>query len=140
MSRRAFFARVAGRSEEAGPPGSRVGGREGEEAAFTFHVASFPYHDGPVLVPGLRAGQEYRLVPDPTDLAAVRIDHNRDVLGYVPAPFAGEIRALLDAGEELRCSATRVDPAAELARVLEVRVTRVSPAEDASAADADGDG
>jgi hypothetical protein len=130
LSRRAFFARVAGAgpteaSEREGSSGPRAG-------EHTFHVGGFPYHDGPVLVPILRAGLEFDLVPEPThptDPDSVRIQWGRDMLGYVPAPLNAEVAARLRSGVTLRCEAVDVSPAAELTRVLRVRVSEPEPPE-----------
>jgi hypothetical protein len=130
LSRRAFFARVAG----AGAASTDGTGREASggprPGEHTFHVAGFPYHDGPVLVPILRAGLEFALVREPThptDPESVRIQWGRDMLGYVPAPLNAEVSARLRAGVTLRCEAVEVSPAAELTRVLRVRVSVPEP-------------
>ncbi|HUE97530.1 MAG TPA: HIRAN domain-containing protein [Longimicrobiaceae bacterium] len=122
MSRRDFFARVAGQ-------GTRAEGEEqdaGSDGALcSFYVARFPYHDGPVLVPMLRPGMEFRLVPDPshpTDPHAVGIRWGKDHLGYVTAEHSAEVRRRLEEGEALTCRSVSVDPAAELPRVLKVEV------------------
>lgn len=125
ISRRDFFARVAGRTEPAPPPSPSP--PPDPAVLHTFHVAGFPYHDGPVLVPTLRVGLEFDLVPEPghpTDPSAIRIQWKRDHLGYVPPDFSGGVRALLDQGIRLRCRASRVSPNAELAKVLEVEILR----------------
>jgi hypothetical protein len=130
LSRRDFFARMAGRRPpEEEQPISREGpDAEGEAQAFTFFVAGFPFYDGPVLVPMLKPELEFELRPDPehfSDPNAVRIDWGRDHLGYVAPEYSGAIRELLSRGERLRCRALRIDPTAELPRVLEVEITRV---------------
>lgn len=142
LSRRDFFARVAGRHNEAASlPGSEPGAPAADRLALSFHVGSFPYHDGPVLAPSLRVGESYDLILDPDREGAIRIDRGRDVLGYVPPPHADEVRTLLDAGVPLLCVSTRVDPGADLACLLEVRVTRALPAaSDGSPGDPDRDG
>ena len=138
LSRRDFFARVAGQdpamaAADAGRPSSA---RAGEDAGpggplHTFHVAGFPYHDGPVLVPSLRPGLEFTLVLDrdhPTNPDAVRIDWKRSVLGHVPAELSSDVRELMLAGP-VECRAVRVDPSGDLATVLMVELTRPAPAD-----------
>jgi hypothetical protein len=130
LSRRDFFARVAGRNEPGATvrslPGAQAGpAAPGVERLYTFPVAAFPYHDGPVLVPMLRVGMEFSLTPEPghlTDPEAVRIEWRRDHLGYVPADRAADVRARLGRGERLICRASHIDPTAELSRVLTVEI------------------
>lgn len=123
MSRRDFFARVAG---QGAAPGSTAGEAEEDTGAlYTFHVSRFPYHDGPILVPILRPGLDFLLIPDanhPTDPTAVKIQWGKDHLGYVPPEHSADIRQRLAAGETLRCTSVSVDPAGELARVLKVEI------------------
>lgn len=130
MSRRDFFARVAGQGE------ARPAEDEPEETPgllCAFYVARFPYHDGPVLVPILRPGLDFLLIPDsdhPTDPEAVRIQWGRDRLGYVAPEHSAEIRKRLKEGEVLYCRSVAVDPGAELSRVLKVEIVRhVEPGE-----------
>lgn len=122
MSRRDFFARFAGGGADdtllPEPP-------RDPDVRHAFHVAGFPFYDGPVLVPVLRVGMALDLVPEPghpSDPNAIRIQRKRDHLGYVPADLAEEIGVLLKKGEALRCRVARISPNAELAKVLEVEV------------------
>lgn len=128
MSRRDFFARVAGQglppAPEPPPPDPDV--------LFTFHVARFPFHAGPVLVPILRPGLDFMLIPDPhhlTDPDAVKIQWGRDHLGYVPPEYSAEVRRRLKEGETLICRSVSVDPTAELPKVLRVEIRTPPPAE-----------
>lgn len=144
LSRRDFFARMAGRRppEQEQPTAQESSDAEGEAPVFTFFVAGFPFYDGPVLVPMLRPELEFELRPDPehfTDPNAVRIDWGRDHLGYVAPEHSGAVRELLSRGELLRCRALRIDPTAELSRVLEVEITRV-PKEPDPEAPSESDG
>ncbi|MQA89473.1 MAG: hypothetical protein GEU90_04450 [Gemmatimonas sp.] len=126
LSRRDFFARVVGRSGEAAEQ-QRPAARD-PNVLHVFHVDGFPFYDGPVLVPVLRPGTNFELVPETghaTDPNALRIQWKRDHLGYVPAELAEELRALLAGGVKLVCRAVRVSPNVELSRVLEVEVRRV---------------
>jgi hypothetical protein len=134
MSRRDFFTRVArpaGDERPATPPPPPAPPSD-PQRLHHFAVAAFPYHDGPVLVPMLKPGLEFRLVPEPTNFSdpnAVRIEWRRDHLGYVPAHLAADIRTRLANGERLSCVASRVDPAAELPQVLSVDILLL-PAEE----------
>ena len=120
MSRRDFFARFAGQPTR--------GSAESEQRPgllYTFHVARFPYHDGPVLVPILRPGLDFRLIPDrdhPADPTAVKIQWGKDHLGYVPPEHSTDVRERLERGEVLYCRSVAVDPSADLARVLKVEI------------------
>lgn len=121
MSRRDFFARFAGQAA----PGREAPAEPEPGVLYTFHVARFPYHDGPVLVPILRVGLDFLLIPQrdhPSDPTAVRIQWGRDHLGYVPPEQSADIRERLDKGEVLSCRSVSVDPGAELARVLRVEI------------------
>lgn len=127
MSRRDFFARVAGRGAAGLDVEADAPATTDPSVLHRFHVAAFPFHDGPVLVPVLREGMELDLVPEaghPTDPDAIRIQRKRDHLGYVPAELSSGIRALLDEGATLVCRVSKVSPNAELAKVLEVEVAR----------------
>ena len=132
MSRRAFFARVAGQADAtpAGQSGGEPATQSRPDLLCAFYVARFPYHDGPVLVPILRTGIEFMLVPDPfhaADPDAVKIVWGKDHLGYVPAEHSAEIRRRLEARERLHCRSASVDPGADLSRVLWVEITRDLP-------------
>lgn len=136
MSRRDFFAHVAGRAEPtpdppppppAGQPSVDEPPEPDPSVLHTFHVARFPYHDGPVLVPILRAGDVYRLAPEPPysrEPTGLRIERGRDHLGFVPDDIVGDLLERMRAGEELECRAVRVDPGGELQKVLLVQVRR----------------
>jgi hypothetical protein len=125
LSRRAFFARVAGAGAEAVslPPG-----QDATDAGRSFFVAGFPFHDGPVLVPILRLGLEFDLVPEPlhpSDPNAIRIQWGRDHIGYVPAPLNEEVSGKLAEGTRFVCRVVEVNPSAELARVLRVELSEL---------------
>lgn len=140
MSRRAFFARVAGQPgspEHDAPPPAR------KDLVCAFYVARFPYHDGPILVPTLRTGLDFLLLPDPlhgADPSAVKILWGRDHLGYVPAEHSPEIRRRLEAREPLHCRSAAVDPGASLERVLWVEITREPDPEENATGDDAGSG
>jgi len=148
ISRRDFFARVAGRlpdtpaDESPTPPGdgdhaenASAHPDDGETAGglrvlHTFQVVNFPYYDGPVLVPILRAGDEYRIGVDPPysrNPTGLRIERGRECLGTVPEDVFADVLPRIRAGETLVCRALTVDPAAELAKVLTVQILRVLP-------------
>jgi hypothetical protein len=130
MSRRDFFTRVAGREGDGNAAAPVPPAPPDPQRLHSFAVAAFPYHDGPVLVPMLKPGLEFRLVPEPTLLSdpnAVRVEWRRDHLGYLPADIATDVRSRLASGERLRCVASRVDPAAELSRVLTVDILLLPP-------------
>lgn len=125
LSRRDFFARVAGQGQQPSPPRAE---EVRPNVLYTFYVARFPYHDGPVLVPILRPGLDFLLTPDPThagDPEAVKILWERDHLGYVPPEHSADVRKRLTDGEKLRCTSISVDPGAELSRVLRVEIAAV---------------
>jgi hypothetical protein len=123
LSRRDFFARVAGRP--APPPPQPPPPKYAGGIVHSFHVAGFPYHDGPVLVPTLKPGMPLELArePDhPTNPLAIRILLGKDHLGYVPPALSAEIADRLTRGERMLCRTVRVNPSAELARVLTVEI------------------
>jgi hypothetical protein len=130
MTRRDFFARVTGRNlpQESGRPSSGApqhATAQGEKTLHTFHVAEFEYHDGPVLVPTLKPGMEFALVPQsdhPTNPDAVRVERDKDHFGYVPPALSKEVRHRLQRGDKLLCRVARVNPTAELGRVLTVEL------------------
>ena len=132
LSRRDFLARVAGQGQQSpSPPSEEVR----PNVLYTFYVARFPYHDGPVLVPMLKQGLDFLLTPDPThagDPEAVKILWGRDHLGYVPPEHSADVHKRLMEGEKLRCTALSVDPGADLSRVLWVEIAKVvdGPAEE----------
>lgn len=137
MSRRDFFARFAGRGADDAPAAAPP---RDPRVLHSFHVAGFPFYDGPVLVPVLRVGMEFDLVPEPghpTDPDAIRIQWKRDHLGYVPPDLSAEVRKLLKEGPAMRCRAGRISPNAELAKVLEVDLVKEG---DSGTGDKDPDG
>jgi hypothetical protein len=78
-----------------------------------FHVAGFPYHEGPRLIDRLAVGGRLRLVrePDnPHDPLAVAIYHQDDRIGYVPRERNRGIADRLDRGAPLDCRITAIDP------------------------------
>jgi hypothetical protein len=139
LSRRAFFARVAGAGAEAVSPPPPAGADDGPGRSF--FVAGFPFHDGPVLVPILRLGLEFDLVPEPehpSDPHAIRIMWGRDHIGYVPAPLNEGVRQKLAEGTRFVCRVVEVSPSAELARVLRVELSEVAPPEPTQPEQAEG--
>jgi hypothetical protein len=139
LSRRAFFARVAGAGAEAVSPPQAPGAAD--SAPNSFFVGAFPFHDGPVLVPILRLGLEFDLVPEPShpsDPNAVRIQWGRDHIGYVPAPLNEEVRKKLTEGSRFVCRVVEVNPSADLARVLRVDLSESPPPGSAAADPAPG--
>ncbi|MDR0787503.1 MAG: hypothetical protein LBG44_06510 [Gemmatimonadota bacterium] len=146
LSRRAFFARMAGRESGVGSaPESLAGAAGGETPSgidpdppepedpnvlHTFQIANFPYHDGPVLVPILRVGDEYRLDTDPPysrDPSGLRILRGKSCLGTIPPAIFPEILDRIRNGETIICRAHKVDPGAELAKILTVQLVRIPP-------------
>jgi hypothetical protein len=152
MSRRDFFTRIAGREPEptaaigANTPGAGdalIAGTDtpdpdtGARVLYTFHLADFPYYDGPVLVPALRAGDEYRIGVDPPysrNPTGLRIERGRECLGIVPDDVFPDVLQRMRAGETIVCRALEVNPAAELARVLTVQILLMPPEEEGSEA------
>jgi hypothetical protein len=135
LSRRDFFAKVAGRGAESAAPAEAPRNPEGPQVIRTFYVGGFPYYDGPVLVPHLRQDMELSLRVDPyhpTDPHYVWIEWGRDQLGYVPPEHSEHIRLLLNEGAKLRCRASRVNPTASLVEVLQVEVSLLPPASEES--------
>jgi len=138
MSRRDFFARVAGREGAPEDDAAESQPPDGPESAkttvlYTFHIKSFPYHAGPVLVPIMRIGDEFRLTPDPPysrDPTGVRIERGRDHLGFVPDEHSEDVLTRLKQGEVLVCRATHIDPSADLANIVTVEIEQVPPADD----------
>lgn len=136
LSRREFFARFAGRepiadSDSPAPPPD-------PDVLHTFPVARFPYHDGPVLVPSLRVGEEFRLAADPPyskNPTGLRIERGRDLLGFVPDELFEDVQSRIDHGDALICRAVRVDPSAELSQVLTVEIRRTPEEADDSVED-----
>lgn len=123
VSRRAFFAKMAGAGAQPGRAPEARPSRP--DAVCSFFVDRFPYHDGPILVPLLKPGLEFQLFPDrdhPTDPQAVRIQWKRDVLGYVPAAYSADIRERLGRGERLRCRSATVNPGGDLKTLLYVEI------------------
>lgn len=130
MSRRDFFSRIVGRAPDRPSAGSshRNGLAESAGALCSFHVASFPYYDGPVLVPHLHEGLEFDLGIERREAGgpdAIRVLWGKDHLGYVPGEFSEHLLQHMAEGNELCCRSVRVDPSAELEKVLEVEVIRV---------------
>jgi hypothetical protein len=96
-----------------------------------FYVAGFQYHDGPALVRTLGVGQEYSLVPDPSnvhDRFAVRIRFGDAFLGFIPRAENRQIFRLLEQRAHLRCTATRMNQHADPWEMLEVEISLVTPA------------
>ena len=75
-------------------------------------IAGFRYHEGPDLLPDLQVGDELQLVPEPGnpyDAWAVRIEHRKSHIGYLPRRQNQPISRLLQQGAPVRCRITRVD-------------------------------
>ncbi len=79
--------------------------------ARTFHIAGVQHHQLKHVIADLEAGLTLDLVPEPDnkfDSNAVRIEHNKIMLGYVPKKFSSEISALLEL-EDLECVIEKLD-------------------------------
>lgn len=89
-------------------------------------IAGFRYHDGPEIIRYLHAGDEVQLTPEPEnphDPWAVRIEHNRSRLGYLPRTHNEAVSRLLQQDAPVRCTITRVDPHAPPWEAVDVQAS-----------------
>lgn len=86
----------------------------GEQCRFVLNecfVAGFRYHEGPDIMRELHVGDEVQLVAEPGnpyDPWAVRIEHRKTHIGYLPRTQNEAISRLLQQGVLVACGITAV--------------------------------
>lgn len=88
-------------------------------------IAGFRYHDGPDVMASMNVGDDVQLTPEPEnphDLWAVRIEHRKSRLGYLPRTHNEAVSRLLQQGAPVRCSITKLDPSAPPWEAVQVQV------------------
>lgn len=96
-------------------------------------IAGFRYHEGPDIMVYLQVGDEVQLTPEPEnphDPWAVRVEHQKSRLGYLPRTHNEAVSRLLQQEVPVQCTITRVDanaPPWEAVRV-QVRIEATGPA------------
>lgn len=77
---------------------------------FLTPVAGFRYYEGTVSLPGIPAGTELQLVPEPSNLydpRAVRLEFQGQLLGYIRKVVSDSILRAREAGLEVACALVR---------------------------------
>lgn len=91
-------------------------------------VAGFRYHDGPDIMPYLQPDEPLDLIAEPGnpyDEWAVRIEHHKSRIGYLPRSQNQAVSRLLQQGAAVDCRITRVNPAAVLWEAVKVQASIV---------------
>ena len=110
MKRRTFFRRLFG-SLGATVASPHVGAESRSVLIQESPIAGFQFHSGDAIWPSLAAGEELKLVREPSnahDPDAVAVFFRDQQLGYVPRGENGAIAQMLDRGETLEASITKL--------------------------------
>jgi hypothetical protein len=94
-------------------------------------VAGFRYHEGLDIMSYLQPGDEVQLIAEPGnpyDEWAVRIEHRKSRIGYLPRGQNQVVSRLLQRGApgEIKCRITAVDPETVPWEAVKVQVTTVA--------------
>ena len=75
-------------------------------------IAGFRYHDGPDILPNIHAGDQVTLIAEPGnpyDEWAVRIEHQKSHIGYLPRAQNQAVFRLLQQGAPVDCRIADID-------------------------------
>jgi len=89
-------------------------------------IAGFRYHDGLDIMPSMRAGDQIQLIAEPGnpyDEGAVRIEHKKSRIGYLPRTQNQAVSRLLQQGAPVECQIVSVDSAAAPWEAVQIRVS-----------------
>ena len=89
-------------------------------------VAGFRYHDGPDIMQYLQPGDDVQLIAEPGnpyDEWAVRIEHKKSRIGYLPRTQNQTVSRLLQQGAPMECQIVAVDPATTPWEAVKIRVS-----------------
>jgi hypothetical protein len=92
-------------------------------------VAGFRYHEGLDIMSYLQPGDEVQLIAEPGnpyDEWAVRIEHRKSRIGYLPRGQNQVVSRLLQQEARVECRITAVDPSAVPWEAVKVQVTTVA--------------
>lgn len=93
-------------------------------------IAGFRYHDGPDIMASMNVGDEVQLVAEPEnphDPWAVRIEHHKSRLGYLPRTHNEAVSRLRQQGASVKCTITKVDTQAPPWEAVQVQVSIAVP-------------
>ena len=110
MKRRTFFRRLFG-SLGATVASPHVGADGRSVLIQESPIAGFQFHSGDAIWPSLAAGEELKLVREPSnthDPDAVAVFFRDQQLGYVPRGENGAIAQMLDRGETLEARISKL--------------------------------
>ncbi len=89
-------------------------------------VAGFRYHDGPDIMQYIQPGDDVQLIAEPGnpyDEWAVRIDHKKSRIGYLPRTQNQTVSRLLQQGAPVECQIVSVDPTAAPWEAVKIRAS-----------------
>ena len=110
MKRRTFFRRLLG-SLGAAATGAAVATQARSVLIQESPIAGFQFHQGDAIWPRLTVGAALKLVREPNnthDPDAVAVYFQGDQLGYVPRAENSAIAGMLDRGETLEASISKL--------------------------------
>ena len=113
MKRRTFFQRLFG-SLGAAATGAAIAVETRSVLIQESRIAGFQFHEGDAIWPSLAVGARLKLVREPEnihDADAVAVHFQNEMLGYVPRGENGAIAQMLDRGESLEASISRLQVA-----------------------------
>jgi hypothetical protein len=93
-----------------------------------FFIAGVKFHNLKDVISDIEEGSEFDLVPDPDnkfDPNAVKIEFAGVICGFVPMKISAEISAAIEAGTELVCQATIVNPSGKTYEMCEVEISEL---------------
>ena len=113
MKRRTFFKRLFG-GLGAAAAGAAIAVQSRSVLIQESPIAGFQFHQGDAIWPSLAVGAGLKLVREPEnthDDVAVAVYFHKDKLGYVPRGENSAIAQMLDRGESLAASISRLQVA-----------------------------
>ena len=110
MKRRTFFSRLFG-SLGAAATGAAIAAEARSVLIQESPIAGFQFHEGDAIWPRLTVGAPLKLVREPNnshDPDAVAVYFQDEMLGYVPRAENSAIAGMMDRGETLEASISKL--------------------------------
>ena len=89
-------------------------------------IAGVRYHDGPDIMQHLQPGEKLQLIAEPGnpyDEWAVRIEHNKNRIGYLPRTQNHTVFRLLEQDAPVECRIVAVDSTAVAWRAVKIQAS-----------------
>jgi hypothetical protein len=125
LSRRDFFARVAGKQTAGTPPASKVVRQRRQPSAernllHAFYVEGFPSEDNRALLLELHPGLDLELRRDPEQPDVISMYRGEDLVGTVAAEIGPIVGRMMADNDPPICRIRSIDPDAPANKVLQI--------------------